>query len=215
MSDLAYETVGLKPGDKTITTWDSFVDLMHPDDREHANLRLTEILASPGPVELEARVVNLDGTVHLVSARCAMEYDAGGKLVRGYGTTYDVIDGSARQGPAEWYRVLIGAPRLVEEAGPPKSPEEIIATLYGSPSALQRRLEAARAAAAPQLTGRELEILELLRDGLDAARIAKALGISIHTVRDHLKRVRQKLGVQSQLQAVVKASSLGLLRQLA
>lgn len=61
------------------------------------------------------------------------------------------------------------------------------------------------------LTGREVEILQLLAAGQDARAVAKALGLSPHTVRDHLKAARRKLGVHSQLDAVVAAYRRGLL----
>lgn len=216
MSDVARETIGLQPGAEAVPTWESFVELMHPDDRDHLNERLSEILASRGPSEVEARLVAPDGTVRWISARCEIEFGDDGELVRGYGTTYDVVDENSREEPSGWYRAVLGAPRPVDRAGPARTPEEIVVSLFGSSAELRRRLDGAKTPSdpLPQLTPREREILELLRDGLDATRIARQLGISIHTVRDHLKRIRQKLGVQSQLQAVVKAASLGLLREL-
>jgi DNA-binding CsgD family transcriptional regulator len=39
---------------------------------------------------------------------------------------------------------------------------------------------------------------------------ARALGISEHTVRAHLRSISQKLGVQNRLQAVALASYIGL-----
>lgn len=61
------------------------------------------------------------------------------------------------------------------------------------------------------LTPRELDVLRELGQGLDANRIAVSLGISVHTTRDHIKSVMAKLGVHTQLDAVVSAERLGLL----
>jgi DNA-binding NarL/FixJ family response regulator len=62
------------------------------------------------------------------------------------------------------------------------------------------------------LTPREHEVLQQLGLGHDATRIANALGISLHTTRGYIKAVMRKLGVQTQLHAVVTAERLGLLR---
>lgn len=66
-------------------------------------------------------------------------------------------------------------------------------------------------APAPKLTSRELEVLRCLARGDGTAKLAEALGISIATARNHLDRLMRKLGVHSRLEAVVRASRMGLL----
>jgi DNA-binding NarL/FixJ family response regulator len=66
------------------------------------------------------------------------------------------------------------------------------------------------AAARMGLTSRELDVLHELAQGRDARGAASALGISIHTTRDHIKSLRAKFGVHTQLDAVVSAGRLGL-----
>lgn len=61
------------------------------------------------------------------------------------------------------------------------------------------------------LTQRELEILRMLVAELDNEAIAKALYISIHTVKKHFTHIFEKLGVDNRLQAVKEARRLGLL----
>jgi len=65
--------------------------------------------------------------------------------------------------------------------------------------------------ARPALTRRELEVLSHLAQGMPARSIARVLGISLHTCRSYLKAVHAKLGVNSQLEAVIKAKRLGLI----
>ncbi len=60
------------------------------------------------------------------------------------------------------------------------------------------------------LTTRELEILNLLVEGMSNASIAKRLFISIQTVRNHIRHIYEKLQVHSKSQAVVKAIREGL-----
>ena len=62
------------------------------------------------------------------------------------------------------------------------------------------------------LTPRELEVLRLLGLGRDPRSIAKELGVSLHTCRGYVKAVLAKLGVHSQLEAVVLGTRTGLLR---
>jgi DNA-binding NarL/FixJ family response regulator len=64
---------------------------------------------------------------------------------------------------------------------------------------------------APTLTERELAVLKLLADGRAVRQIAHLLTISEHTTRGHVKKVLQKLGAHSQLEAVAVAARLGLL----
>ncbi|GAA1240950.1 response regulator transcription factor [Pseudonocardia aurantiaca] len=63
----------------------------------------------------------------------------------------------------------------------------------------------------PALTHRESEVLACLGKGLAPKAIARVLGISVHTCRGYVKALLGKLGVRSQLEAVVKAQQLGLL----
>lgn len=56
-----------------------------------------------------------------------------------------------------------------------------------------------------QLTAREKETLQLLSKGNSFKMIAADLGISIDTVRTHIKRIYDKLHVRSQIEAVSKA----------
>lgn len=63
----------------------------------------------------------------------------------------------------------------------------------------------------PTLTRRELEVLECLGRGMAAKNIARVLGITLETCRGYMKSLHAKLGVRSQLEAVIKAQELGLI----
>jgi len=60
------------------------------------------------------------------------------------------------------------------------------------------------------LTPRELEVLQLLAEGLPNKLIAPRLAISDHTVKFHVNAILGKLNAQSRTEAVVKATRLGL-----
>jgi len=55
------------------------------------------------------------------------------------------------------------------------------------------------------LTRRELEVLERIGQGLDNAQIAAHLGVAEKTVRNHITRIFDKLGVENRSQAMLVA----------
>ena len=61
------------------------------------------------------------------------------------------------------------------------------------------------------LSRRELEVLRLVALGWDTLRIAAQLAISRHTVRNHIRNLRNKLGASTKLDAVLRGISLGIL----
>jgi len=62
------------------------------------------------------------------------------------------------------------------------------------------------------LSHRELEILELLAEGLNTDALARCLKISRFTVRNHIQRILDKLGVHSRTAAVMADIRLSLTR---
>ena len=66
---------------------------------------------------------------------------------------------------------------------------------------MARRLE--------RLTPREIEILQLMADGIPSDRIAADLELSKHTLRTHVQNILTKLGVHSKLDAIVVAIRFG------
>jgi DNA-binding NarL/FixJ family response regulator len=61
------------------------------------------------------------------------------------------------------------------------------------------------------ITPRELEILEYASYGLTMKQIASRLGLSPRTVETHLAKLYKKLGVRNRVEAVSRASALGLI----
>lgn len=57
----------------------------------------------------------------------------------------------------------------------------------------------------PELTPRQLEVLELLAEGEPAKVIARRLEIAETTVRNHIRMILLELGCHSQLEAVAEA----------
>jgi DNA-binding NarL/FixJ family response regulator len=61
------------------------------------------------------------------------------------------------------------------------------------------------------LTARQVEILRLAAEGMATDEIAAKLGLSLHTVRNHLQSCIRKLGVHSKTQAVSAAIRKGII----
>jgi DNA-binding NarL/FixJ family response regulator len=62
----------------------------------------------------------------------------------------------------------------------------------------------------PELTARELEVLELIARGESNATIADRLGLSLKTVRNHVSAILNKLQVVDRASAIVRAREAGL-----
>ncbi|MBF9132812.1 response regulator transcription factor [Plantactinospora sp. S1510] len=64
------------------------------------------------------------------------------------------------------------------------------------------------------LSKRELEVLELVKDGKTNRTVAARLGISERTAREHVARILLKLGVGSRVEAAVIATEWRIRRQI-
>ena len=84
--------------------------------------------------------------------------------------------------------------------------EDIIDRILSVAPASAMRLKRMRA----KLSLRELHVLNQVADGLSNKQIARRLGISEKTVRNHLSRVFNKLGATNRTEAVVHAMRAGL-----
>jgi DNA-binding NarL/FixJ family response regulator len=62
-----------------------------------------------------------------------------------------------------------------------------------------------------ELTQREMDVLRLVAEGKTNAEIGQALFVSVGTVKVHVERIINKLGVSDRTQAAVRAVELGYL----
>ncbi|MBX3005562.1 MAG: response regulator transcription factor [Anaerolineales bacterium] len=105
---------------------------------------------------------------------------------------------------------------------PDCSPQELAAAVLAlhegliaaAPPMLTALLAPANRSEAPldeELTERELDVLQLLAEGMANKQIALQLNISEHTVKFHSSSIYAKLGVTNRTEAVRRAARLGLL----
>src|SRR5882762_10342292 len=104
---------------------------------------------------------------------------------------------------------VLSAIRMAKSGGMLIHPAMLAAVLA------EARNEPASESQAFGLTRREREVLDLMGAGLDPQTIARALSLSVHTARGHVKSILSKLGAHSQLEAVVVAMKAGLVKETA
>ncbi len=63
-----------------------------------------------------------------------------------------------------------------------------------------------------RLSPRELELLQLVAEGLSNKAIGQQLSVSVNTVKYHMKNILQKLGAQNRTEAVMMAIRSGLIK---
>lgn len=168
----------------------------------------------PDVILMDLRMPVVDGvaaTARIVTARAAAERTGGAGPRVLILTTYESDDQilAAIEAGASGY-LLKAAPR-----------EEIVAGIRSvaagqsalSPAVAVRLVERMRQPEAPAsaLTPRETGVLRLVAAGLGNKQIAAQLGIGESTVKTHLLRVYDKLGVDSRTRAVTLALERGLL----
>ncbi|MEU6880466.1 response regulator transcription factor [Streptomyces sp. NPDC046712] len=113
--------------------------------------------------------------------------------------------------------VEAGASGYLLKDAPPEELAAAVRTAAAGQSALApavaHRLMDRMRTPAEALTKRELEVLQLVGEGLSNQQISKALFLSQATVKSHLVHIFAKLGVDSRTAAVAAATARRLIRR--
>jgi DNA-binding NarL/FixJ family response regulator len=117
--------------------------------------------------------------------RAALDAGASGYLVKD-ATPVDLCDAAVAL--AQGTRDLVAIPKLSGQDSQGAGPGRVLASL----------------------TARELEVLRALAGGASNLAIAKELGISPKTLRNHISNIYRKLGIFDRAQAVIVAVREGL-----
>jgi DNA-binding NarL/FixJ family response regulator len=103
---------------------------------------------------------------------------------------------------------------LLKEEAPETIAQAVRAAARGeahfSPPVAARAAAWARGELPGRLTERELEVLQLLAEGLSNKEIAQALYVTVRTANFHVGNILRKLGVLSRVEAVVWAKDHGV-----
>ncbi|MBW4449095.1 MAG: response regulator transcription factor [Spirirestis rafaelensis WJT71-NPBG6] len=154
----------------------------------------------PDVTLMDLRMPLMDG-VAAITAICA-EFPAARIIVL---TTYD--------GDEEIYQGLRSGAKgyLLKDAEPEELLDAIRAVHKGQkhvpPRVGAKLLERM---ASPELSDRELEVLQLITTGKSTQAISKALHITERTVNFHINHILSKLGVEDRTQAVIVALRRGI-----
>ena len=173
-------------------TYDALLmDISQPWDRALQFVR--DLSRVPNPVK-----ILLLGVDPSAEAEAMRYIEAGARASLPVETTFEEMCGVIE-------RVLAG-----EAVYPPSIASSMFSRLaeLASEQRRNRRLEAMI------LTPRELQILRLLADGLRNTTIASRLQISVHTVKNHVHHILDKLEVGDRTEAVAQAIQRGWLEDL-
>ena len=149
-------------------------------------------------VEATTRILTASPTVRVLMMTMSVDDDAVVAAMRAGARGY-VVKGAGRED-------LLDAIRTVASGGAVFSPtvaDRLGRFFTGLATGGGRE-------AFPQLTGREMEILDLVARGLENRRIARELHLSDKTVRNHVSNVLTKLGVAHRSEAIARAGPPGL-----
>lgn len=91
-------------------------------------------------------------------------------------------------------------------------PPRLAFTMFHRLTELSREQQRRRRVEALALTPREMEVLQLIADGLSNQKIADRLSLSIYTVKNHVHHVLDKLQVKRRSEAVERAHQRRWLR---
>ncbi|MFF0434280.1 response regulator [Streptomyces sp. NPDC004327] len=166
-------------------------------------------LAAAGGVDVVLMDLQFGAGMHGSEATAAITAVRGGPRVlvlTTYDTDADIL--AAVEAGASGY--------LLKDA-PPEELAAAVRTAAAGQSALApavaHRLMDRMRTPAEALTKRELEVLQLVSEGLSNQQISKALFLSQATVKSHLVHIFAKLGVDSRTAAVAAATARRLIRR--
>ncbi|MCX4984390.1 response regulator transcription factor [Streptomyces sp. NBC_00250] len=166
-------------------------------------------LAAAGDVDVVLMDLQFGSGMHGSEATAAITAAPGGPKVlvlTTYDTDADIL--AAVEAGASGY--------LLKDA-PPEELAAAVRTAAAGQSALApavaHRLMDRMRTPAEALTKRELEVLQLVGEGLSNQQISKVLFLSQATVKSHLVHIFAKLGVDSRTAAVATATARRLIRR--
>jgi len=90
-SDEIYRMFEIDPN-KFDASYETFLDAIHPDDREAVNFAYTNSLKTRIPYAIDHRLLFADGRIKYVHEQCESFFDAAGKPIRSLGIVQDITE---------------------------------------------------------------------------------------------------------------------------
>src|SRR5919112_3503623 len=172
-----------------------------------ADARREIVSAAPDVVLLDHQLPDGDGVASIEELRALREGIA--FVVLTASTSDSVLVAAVQAGASGFVSKTRGVSEVTTAVRAAAAGEAVI-----SPEMLMRLLPRFRGAATEpslKLTEREQEVLNLLSEGLSNAAIGERLVVSVHTVRNHVANLANKLGAHSRLEVLSIAIRKGLL----
>ena len=191
-SEGLFRTYGVAP-DEFDPTFAGGQQRVDPADRLRVRQAIEQAVAQRSSFVLEFRALRADGRVRTLRSRGEVVVNDAGEPIRLVGIAQDVTDAKLTQEAlettsADLQRRAIELQELARRTTPEPEPY------------------------AP-LTPRQLEILQLVAEGLTSAQIAQRLFVTVPTVKWHVKHILAKTGASNRAEAVARV--LGASRQQA
>jgi LuxR family transcriptional regulator, maltose regulon positive regulatory protein len=194
-------------------------------DDDLSYLREFEHLTLAGALIAQYESERVAGAIHAAVAlldRLLHAAEAGGR--RGSAIEIQVLQARAHQARGDSVAALApleralplaeteGYVRVFVEQGPPLVRLlQFAAARATAPDSARRLLAAFPSSGADLLSDRELEVLQLIAEGLTNQEIAARLYLSLFTVKAHARSIYTKLDAHSRTQSVATARKLGVL----
>jgi DNA-binding NarL/FixJ family response regulator len=175
-----------------------------------ADVEAVVTAAEPDVVLLDIRLP--DGSGLEVNRWLATNRPAVRVVVLTMSEDHETVLTALRDG-ARGYLVKGAAPNQVEQAIRAVAADDVVLNAELAQAVSQLVQERARPAANrpfPELTSRELDVLELIAEGLDNQAIARKLVLNPKTVRNHVSNVLAKVHASDRSHAIVLARRAGL-----
>ena len=165
---------------------------------------------SPDIILMDLQMPEMDG-VEAINLVCAEEQEIGIIVLTTYDTDEHIFRG-----------VKAGARGYLLKDSPPEEVVKAIRTVYRGESLIEPRVTSMlldrlgqlSRGPAPEstLSGREIEVLEVMATGAANKQIASELNIGQSTVKTHIVRIFNKLGVNGRTEAVAEAVKKGIIK---
>ena len=165
---------------------------------------------SPDIILMDLQMPEMDG-VEAINLVCAEEQEIGIIVLTTYDTDEHIFRG-----------VKAGARGYLLKDSPPEEVVKAVRTVYRGESLIEPRVTSMlldrlgqlSRGPAPEstLSGREIEVLEVMATGAANKQIASELNIGQSTVKTHIVRIFNKLGVNGRTEAVAEAVKKGIIK---
>lgn len=176
--------------------------LVHPEDWAKCFARWTGALANGGRYEVECRMRRADGEYRWHAGAALPRRDAGGQIVRWFGTWTDID--TRKRAEALLLRASERLEAMLAERmrAPDPGDNPMRQAIVGRTEQMKAR-DAAERLLAETLSARERQVLQLIVEGRTSAEVAARLSLSPKSVDTYRSRLMAKLALED-LPALVK-----------